>query len=92
MKKLTDMKLSAKKGKLATTPEVATSSPPYPWGLRINLENEALKKLDMTVKDFGIGTRMLMQCQVEVVSVSEFEELKGRKDRSIGLQIIKMAL
>ena len=90
-KNLTDMKLSTKKAKLATAP-IGEESPPYPWGLRITLEDEALNKLGKGTKGFGIGARMSMECQVEVVSVSESEELKGRKNRSVGLQIIKMAL
>lgn len=96
MSKLVDMKLlkSQREGLGLTAPTRDVKEPPYPYGLRITLENEALKKLGKTAKDFEYGGRMKMPCEVEVVSLNESQDRdnKGEKRETVGLQIIKMGV
>lgn len=92
--KLTDMKLFPKQRQGLGEVPTSGNEPPYPWGLRITLENEALKKLDKTAKDFEYGGRMKLQCDVEVVSLNESQDRdsKGEKRETVGLQIVKMGV
>lgn len=88
--KLTSMKVSAAAKEKAVT--LATDSPPeYPWGLRVNLDNDALEKLGLTTLP-KVGTAMVLHANVEVYSVSEHEAQEGGPHRSLELQITELAL
>ena len=91
--KLIDMKRSKSEMKKADAPEVAGSSKEkYPWGLSINLEKESLSKLGIDIKKVKIGSAMTLQAQVEVSSISENQNMEGRDNKSMSLQITNMAL
>jgi hypothetical protein len=94
MPKLIDMKLSAKQSRNVGLTLARPSNPPYPWGLRIHLEDESLKKLSKVTKDFQFGARMKLECEVEVVSINESQNADddNQKRASVGLQIVKMAI
>lgn len=64
--------------------------PEYPYGLRISLEDESLKKLDITELP-EVGQAMILQAKVEVVAVTQYER-KNDESRTIELQITDMAL
>jgi hypothetical protein len=61
----------------------------YPWGLRINLSDEEIKKLGLTMPE--IGTELSMEAVAKVVSVSERSNTGG-KSRSVEIIITDMAL
>ena len=67
----------------------------YPWGLRITLNDEALKKLGMD-KLPGIDEKMVLHAIVEVTSVSENasqgKDGERHENRSVELQITDMEL
>lgn len=64
--------------------------PAYPYGLRIDLNDESLAKLGITTLP-AVGTTMKLLAVVEVSSASQYESEQG-KDRNICLQITEMAL
>ncbi|NYT45135.1 hypothetical protein H0A64_09905 [Alcaligenaceae bacterium] len=70
--------------------EVEADTPEYPYGLRINLDDDSLKKLGITELP-EVGTTMTLQARVEVVSVSQHESDNG-KHRDMSLQITDMTL
>jgi hypothetical protein len=87
---LKSMKMDAAEAKAATELSVS-DRPEYPWGLRLNLSNEALEKLGF--KNLPeVGTKMTLVANVEVCSVSAHESKGGDKHRSMDLQITDMGL
>lgn len=65
--------------------------PKYPYGLKIDLEGESLKKLGL-VDLPKVGTKMTLTAQVEVCSVSQYESKDGNADQRVSIQIEAMAL
>lgn len=88
--KLVSMKLNPAK---AQKPEQAfynEDPPEYGYGLRIDLDEDALQKLG--IKELpDVESIMNLEAMVEVCSVSSFDSKDGEK-RSICLQITDMAL
>ena len=82
------MKLSAEESKQRGETAMA-DRPKYPYGLSINLENEAIEKLGLPALP-AVGSTMLLYARVQVESVSERESKGEEKNRSIGLQITDM--
>ena len=67
------------------------SSDAYPYGLRLDLNNESLKKLGIkSLPAVGKTLRLVAECKVE--STSENQDRDGEKRRNTALQITKMAL
>ena len=67
-----------------------SDQPAYPYGLRIDLNDETLAKLGITELP-AVGTTMKLMAVVEVTSASQYESEQG-KDRTICLQITDMAM
>lgn len=84
--------MTAKEAKEYASPSTAVAdAPQYPYGLRIELNNESLDKLD--VGDMPtIGDRFTVTCTVEVCGCSSHTERDGDENRSLSLQITKMAM
>lgn len=88
--KLKDMKLSKAERKKRDT--VAPTGPePYPWGLRIHIDNDSIDKFP-ELKGAKAGTRVSVQAVCKVSSVSMNESDDGRAHHSVELQIQKMAV
>lgn len=66
--------------------EVKEHTPEYPYGLKLNLDHESIKKLGME-KMPEMGKYMMLHAKVEVTDIHESE---GHK--SLGLQITDMSL
>ncbi len=72
------------------SPEVAGgSSEKYPYGLRIHLEKEDLKKLGLGVEGFDIGDNVILQCVAKIDSLS-ISMSESNKSESVSLQITKV--
>lgn len=65
-------------------------SPAYPYGLRVCLNEESLKKLGVSSLP-SVGTTMRLEAVVEVCSASENQTAKG-SERNLDLQITDMQL
>lgn len=85
-----NMKLSAQAQKEETVPSVV-EAPQYPYGLRLELGNEALDKLDMAELP-EVGKKLAINARVEVVAVSKNEMKGGEARRSVSLQITDLGL
>ena len=81
------MKRTAALGEAGVNPD----EPAYPYGLRINLGADEIKKL-MLGKDLQVGDEMILQGKVEVVGVNAGEMKDGKDDLRVELQITEMYL
>lgn len=89
MSKLVSMKIDPKKREEKYAETVAADRPIYPWGLGINLDEEAIEKLGGDLPE--VGTTMTVIARVDVTAVSSNESASG-KNRSVSLQITDMCL
>ena len=65
--------------------------PKYPYGLRLDLDDDALEKLGITSLP-DVGTKMMITCQVEVCSTGAYQTAGSEKETSLGLQITDMEI
>lgn len=89
MENMTNMKLSKadKKRPGYGAPDIS-SGPDYPWGLSINLDTAALKKLG--IKDLPeAGEECMIHAVGKVTRVSQSASDKN-EDRSMEIQIMKL--
>ena len=89
--KMRSMALSKKEAKESRP--VATSDsngPRYPYGLEIRLDNESLTKLGMSLPK--VGEYVKIRAEACVTSVSENESKGGKAQRSVSLQIERLAV
>ncbi len=85
---LVSMKITKKEKKFLESP-ISADTPKFPWGLEINLQNEELAKLGITVLP-ELGTKGSLIANVTVTRASESEDQrngKTKKSRSLTLQI-----
>lgn len=85
---LTDMKRTPSEKKEDST-DVGTEREDYPYGLRIDLRDEDIEKLGISLPE--IGLTMVLVANVKVISVRESADENG-KDRNIEIQITEMEL
>ena len=90
--KMRSMELSKKEAKESGAPTLATDSnaPRYPYGLEIRLDNESLTKLGMSLPK--VGSYVKVRAEACVTSVSENESKGGKAQRSVSLQIERLAV
>ena len=81
------MKLSGDKESILSTP----SAPEYPYGLRISLSEDEVKKLDLDPLP-DVGSSIAIRGMATVASVSIDDSQDGGKRRSVSLQITDLYL
>lgn len=86
---LKNMKLEMRED--STEDLLTPNKPRFPYGLRITLDNEVLKKLDLP-KLPEVGQMMGIHGVVEVVQVGIDNNNQGSRDKHIELQITDMVL
>jgi hypothetical protein len=87
---MVSMKLSAKEAKAEVSPS-AMKAPEYPWGLRLRLDEEALKKLG--IKDLpAVESTGEIYAKCYVSSASSSDSEGGGQHRSLELQITDLSL
>jgi hypothetical protein len=89
MAELTSMKLSKAEQKEAAQPAM-TDGPAYPYGLTVNLEDDALEMLEMKTLP-KVGATLMLYARVKVTSVSSYEAGEAKR-RSVSLQITDLCL
>lgn len=88
--KMTDMKMTKREKKRMFGSPVETNGSDYPWGLTLNLDAAALKKLG--VEDLPeAGEECIIHATGKVTRVSESANEK-ESDHSVDIQITKLAL
>jgi hypothetical protein len=70
----------------------AVKQPKYPWGLEIRLEDAAIKKLGLRLKDFDTDTVVHITARAETTRVSEDDTVSGGKTQSLSFQITDMGI
>lgn len=88
---LVDMKMTADERRDIIEPGKPSEGPKYPWGLRIELNDEAMEKIGLPALP-AAGETMILHAQVEVSTVNIHDVADGKKERSMSLQIKRMAL
>lgn len=88
--KLVSMKIDPKKREEKYAESALVDRPIYPWGLSINLDEDALEKLGLEELP-TVGKPLKLLALVDVTSVSS-NESKGGESRSVGLQITDLCL
>lgn len=64
--------------------------PEYPYGLRLCLDNDTIKKLGVKVPN--VGSKMKLMAMVEVCSTSSFNTKESGMMQTMDLQIVEMSL
>lgn len=65
--------------------------PEYPWGLRLSLDDAAMKKLGLSIEGLPVGAIVHLQCLARVTSVSQDARQDGSTPCRAELQIEQMA-
>lgn len=95
--KLVSMKLDPKKIEERNKPSsvITDDAPAYPYGLRVNLDEDSLDALGVSTLP-KVGSTMYLGANVKVVSVSDNEHTseggETHRHRSVELQITEMGL
>lgn len=84
-----NMMMSKKETKKMVEGDMPEDRPQYPYGLKLNLDNETLEKLGMKTMP-EMGKAMMMMAKVTVTDMHESKS-EGSNYRSLGLQITDMA-
>ena len=86
--KMVNMIRKPKKTKRSTTAEVSYEEKErYPYGLRISLESEELKKLGLNVKDFEVTEKVKFTAKAEITSLSSNKNEPNEERQSMSIQI-----
>lgn len=88
---LVNMKMSREEAKEYNAIEASNDGPQYPYGLRIDLNDDSLEKLGITALP-KVGTEMTITAKVVVASVSAYDSQGGEAEQNVGLQITDMEL
>lgn len=88
--KLIDMKLDPKAGETVGSQSLLSNTPEYPWGLRLDLTEDVVKRLELSsLPDVDKELMLHAKVKVTAISVSDFKETK---QRNIQLQITALGL
>lgn len=92
--KTVSLKLSEaeKKQDLGMAAPMPPKGPRYPWGTRLDLDNETLKKLGMKAASFEVGAEMSIVGRAEVTSISSNTDSDGKERSSVTLQIVSLGV
>lgn len=85
------MKMSPEEAQEQYGSSPVSEAPQYPYGLQIQLDEEALAKLGLPVLP-QVGEKMIITARVEVTSVSQYENQMSGKEKNVSLQITDMEL
>ncbi|MBI5520215.1 MAG: hypothetical protein HY916_09160 [Desulfovibrio sp.] len=96
MGKLVNMALpKPKKGEKDKCGELCTNAadaPKYPWGLTLRLDDEAIKKLGLDIKNFNTDTVVTITAKAECTEMREEDRQSSGKSQSLSFQITDMAI
>lgn len=87
--KMHSMKMS-KKEKKDNMPTAVSDGPDYPYGLRLSLNDDCLKKLGLKSLP-KVGAKMTVHAIGEVVAVSQHES-ENHDDRHVEIQIHELGV
>ena len=85
------MKLTKSEAEATAPVEAKQDSPAYPWGLRLELNDESMKKLGLEELP-EVGETMILHAKVVIDRVSQNDTKDGGKRQDMSLQITDMSL
>lgn len=88
---MVNMKMSREEAKEYTLGAEVDDSPKYPYGLRLDLNDDSLEKLGITALP-KVGTEMTITAKVVVTSVSAYDSQGGEPEQNVCLQITDMEI
>lgn len=88
---MVNMKMSAEEAKEYAGAVSPSQAPEYPYGLCIDLDDDALSKLGLAQLP-EVGAEMTMMAKVIVTRVSSNKTQAGETESCVGLQITDMEL
>lgn len=62
----------------------------YPWGMRLNLEKEELKKLGIKTQGRKVGDKVMVVAEGEIVEISSRQTMNGEDRDRMELQLKKL--
>jgi hypothetical protein len=86
---LVNMKMSKEEAKEQCSPSSSDDQPRYPYGLSINLDDDAMGKLGIG-DGVNVGDEVTITAKATVTSKSGYQTMVGDAESSIGLQITDM--
>lgn len=86
---MVNMKMSAEEAKEQCGPCSPDDQPRYPYGLAINLDDDALTKLGIG-DSLEVGDEVTITAKATVTSKSGYQTMVGDAESSMGLQITDM--
>lgn len=88
--KLKNMKLTKEQREQELSSPIALGKETYPYGLRLHLDEESIKKLGLDELP-AVGKKLVLYAKVEVQSASIHEHKDG-KNRMLDLQITDLCV
>ena len=85
---MVNMKMSTEEAKEQFSPSI-NEGPRYPYGLSINLDDDALSKLGIS-DSVTVGDEVLITAKAMVTTKSGYQTLVGDAETSLTLQITDM--
>ena len=64
----------------------------YPWGLKINCDNEILDLLGLNIDSMKIGETVTVEAKAEIMGLAQTEEKDRKRRRRMEIQITHMAI
>ncbi len=92
MADLKSMKMGKKEAKKMYGESIPSAEAEYPWGLQIELDEESLGKLGMSIEDVTVGDEVDVTAVAMVESLRMSQHQDGSKCENITLQITKMGI
>jgi len=90
-KGLVSLKTEKKPGDLVEASPAKADYPRYPWGTRITLDKEPIKKLGLKLKDLEVGEKVVIVAKAEIIQLSQRQNTHSDSE-SIELQITEMKI
>lgn len=89
MKTLISMEMSQEEAQEQAKP-ADDDLPKYPWGLSLNLDEEAMQKLG--IRDLKVGAEVTILARATCTSASSYQTQGGEAESNCGLQITDMEI
>lgn len=86
---MVSMKMSKEEAKEQNECASPSDQPRYPYGLSINLDDDALEKLGID-DSVNVGDEVTITAKAMVTSKSGYQTMVGDSENSLGLQITDM--
>lgn len=84
--------LKFKPKKMNSVKQLEMPKEEYPYGTKVDLNSDVLKRLGIDLDDYSIGDKITVDAVAEVVSMSSSDSVYGEPSKRMELQIKEMEL